>query len=353
MTVKEAIKYIILKSEKDKSLLTDTKHFWELLNNLSSEYKKELNVIKRSLDSDFLELCFNDKDEIKQRALKMKYMLEDQGVGENWIDFIVYSFFSPLGWEPSNDEDALLSQQIQEHKTWICSCGTVNNGNFCGNCGTAKSVLKSLDWTCSCGSLNTTNFCTNCGKPQKGQKQQVKQNRKKQVNQLQLSAEQSENANYIEVTLDKKVLKHLGYQVKCENKGEVFDSLISLKKNRKDVTNLDIPSTYIYNGKNYKITEIGYGVFANSNSLINVTIPDSVKQINSFAFAGCLSLKSVTIPNSVVKIGYASFADCMSLINVTIPDSVTLIFGNAFWEVPHIEYHGASTGAPWGAKDII
>ncbi len=44
--------------------------------------------------------------------------------------------------------------------SWTCSCGTVNTGNFCPNCGSKK---PSADWTCSCGAVNTGNFCTNCG----------------------------------------------------------------------------------------------------------------------------------------------------------------------------------------------
>ena len=44
---------------------------------------------------------------------------------------------------------------------WTCACGTVNTGNFCTNCGSAKP--QSAGWTCSCGTVNTGNFCTNCG----------------------------------------------------------------------------------------------------------------------------------------------------------------------------------------------
>ena len=43
--------------------------------------------------------------------------------------------------------------------SWTCSCGTVNTGKFCNNCGTKKPE----GWTCSCGTANTGNFCTNCG----------------------------------------------------------------------------------------------------------------------------------------------------------------------------------------------
>lgn len=43
---------------------------------------------------------------------------------------------------------------------WTCSCGAVNDGNFCTNCGAKKPADG---WTCSCGAVNTGNFCTNCG----------------------------------------------------------------------------------------------------------------------------------------------------------------------------------------------
>ena len=45
---------------------------------------------------------------------------------------------------------------------WTCSCGTVNSGNFCSNCGSPK---PSADWICSCGTKNSGKFCSNCGSP--------------------------------------------------------------------------------------------------------------------------------------------------------------------------------------------
>ena len=46
--------------------------------------------------------------------------------------------------------------------SWRCSCGTVNTGKFCANCGTAKPAPAG-GWTCSCGAVNTGKFCPNCG----------------------------------------------------------------------------------------------------------------------------------------------------------------------------------------------
>jgi membrane protease subunit (stomatin/prohibitin family) len=46
---------------------------------------------------------------------------------------------------------------------WTCpKCGTVNSGNFCGNCGEKKP--DSGKWICpKCGKENEGNFCGNCG----------------------------------------------------------------------------------------------------------------------------------------------------------------------------------------------
>lgn len=47
--------------------------------------------------------------------------------------------------------------------TWTCSCGAVNTGKFCTECGTGKPAPV-LGWTCSCGTVNQGKFCMNCGK---------------------------------------------------------------------------------------------------------------------------------------------------------------------------------------------
>lgn len=46
---------------------------------------------------------------------------------------------------------------------WTCSCGQVNQGKFCGNCGTPQPQPQSSTWQCACGQVNEGNFCGNCG----------------------------------------------------------------------------------------------------------------------------------------------------------------------------------------------
>jgi membrane protease subunit (stomatin/prohibitin family) len=45
--------------------------------------------------------------------------------------------------------------------SWTCSCGSVNTGNFCSQCGNKKPAGP---WTCECGAANTGKFCSECGK---------------------------------------------------------------------------------------------------------------------------------------------------------------------------------------------
>ena len=63
---------------------------------------------------------------------------------------------------PSPQPAAAPSPQPAAGAGWTCSCGTVNTGKFCSNCGKPN---PSGPWTCSCGTVNTGNFCSNCGSP--------------------------------------------------------------------------------------------------------------------------------------------------------------------------------------------
>ncbi|MBR3289312.1 MAG: leucine-rich repeat protein, partial [Clostridia bacterium] len=63
---------------------------------------------------------------------------------------------------------------------------------------------------------------------------------------------------------------------------------VSLTEIESDVT---IPSTI--EGK--PVTEIGYGAFERSDSLVHVTIPNTVTEIAECAFADCYHLTSITL----------------------------------------------------------
>ncbi len=63
---------------------------------------------------------------------------------------------------PSMQEVSPQAQPAAPSGSWTCSCGNVNTGKFCSECG---KPAPTAEWTCSCGNVNTGKFCSECGKP--------------------------------------------------------------------------------------------------------------------------------------------------------------------------------------------
>ncbi len=122
------------------------------------------------------------------------------------------------------------------------------------------------------------------------------------------------------------------------------DETISISKYIGEDTELIIPSEI--NG--YPVTSIGSGAFSNSDTLISVTIPDSVTSIGLAAFSSCDNLQEVSIPNSITSIPKRAFAWCYKLENISFSDSITIIDEFAFYfasisklDIPNgVEYIG-------------
>ena len=93
---------------------------------------------------------------------------------------------------------------------------------------------------------------------------------------------------------------------------------------------VEIPGTIEVEGKEYAVTSIGVGAFAECSSLKEITIPGSVTSIGNNAFLSCDGLTNVTIPEGVTSIGDYAFTYCSGLTQITIPGSVTSIGNNAF-----------------------
>lgn len=115
---------------------------------------------------------------------------------------------------------------------------------------------------------------------------------------------------------------------------------------------VDIPESVNYNGKTYKVTEIGHQAFMGMKKIKTVHIPSSVVFIGQSSFGITLSLERITIPGSVRTIGDSAFFNsgvgevnltdglqyigdtafryCNSLKSITIPSSVAWIGNLAF-----------------------
>ncbi len=76
------------------------------------------------------------------------------------------------------------------------------------------------------------------------------------------------------------------------------------------------------NGKSYTVTKIGEWAFNKCNSLTEVTIPNTVDEIDYQAFYYCPNLKKVTIHEGVKTIGQTAFIGCTQLTGITIPGTI-------------------------------
>lgn len=84
-----------------------------------------------------------------------------------------------------------------------------------------------------------------------------------------------------------------------------------------------------------KIESIGTAAFMSCNYLKSITIPSSVKRIESWTFTNCRSLEEINLPEGLESIGDFAFLACASLRRIVIPRSVTSIgIGLFYFNVP-------------------
>ena len=71
------------------------------------------------------------------------------------------------------------------------------------------------------------------------------------------------------------------------------------------------------------ITVIGEEAFASCDKLIEVVLPNGIREIGPSAFLFCENLRSVTLPEGTVSIGDRAFYHCSGLNSVSLPDAVS------------------------------
>lgn len=107
---------------------------------------------------------------------------------------------------------------------------------------------------------------------------------------------------------------------------------ISIKEYKGSSENVAIPDNF----DGFPVVSIGEKAFQNKDSLVSVTISDSVTLIDRYAFDSCSMLKSVVIGKSVETISEYAFRECMSLEKIVIPDSVKKIESYAFYQCENL-----------------
>lgn len=121
------------------------------------------------------------------------------------------------------------------------------------------------------------------------------------------------------------------------------DSPIEYMYLGREITNYDVNYTFAKWKGTLKTAVIGDGVttildfmFDSCYSLSSITISDKVKHIGMDAFYYCDGFTSIVLPKELISIGSTAFMN-NSIVNLTIPNSVTDIGRNAFGESKKLE----------------
>ncbi len=246
---------------KDINLLSSRDSLYNQLDNkVSGKYRRDLSLIQKALQNNigelFLKASIEDTDKAKDEAKnKAREILRQNNMQEKPIQKIIDAFIYALEWDKPkekieinqketaksieneisqakietvetekkpiekkepvaehiklNDEKEKISdlnqQEQEKNEVWTCSCGKVNNKNFCSVCGKKRpaKLEKSEKWICpSCGRTNDKNFCFYCGeqRPDDGSQAEPKSYIKNnQVsNEISNTLSNSENISKIE-----------------------------------------------------------------------------------------------------------------------------------------------------------
>ncbi len=114
-------------------------------------------------------------------------------------------------------------------------------------------------------------------------------------------------------------------------------------KGCKNIENITIPDNVVYietwafEGSGIRevsipgtIKSIEFSTFRNCSNLERVIINEGVEKIGWNSFSWCENLKKVELPNSIKKIGEKAFEDCVNLEEIFISHNVTNINYDSF-----------------------
>ena len=104
-----------------------------------------------------------------------------------------------------------------------------------------------------------------------------------------------------------------------------------------DAEEVDIPASVDYRDKTYAVTIIDEAAFKGSQSLVRVSIPESVVAYGRICFADCPVLTDVTLSPNAKSLAVGMFSSCKALQEITIPEGVTEVQQQAFWSCAALE----------------
>ena len=112
------------------------------------------------------------------------------------------------------------------------------------------------------------------------------------------------------------------------------------EKSVETLTTVTVPAQY--NGKN--VTVVVANGFANCTALKQITLPETIREIQDFSFSNCTRLADLTLNEGLLTIGSYAFSGCKKLKEISLPDSVVTLEEHAFSFCSRLETVKLSNG---------
>lgn len=112
-------------------------------------------------------------------------------------------------------------------------------------------------------------------------------------------------------------------------KGKVVNSILPNSFESSDVVEVYLPNS---------IKEIGHDSFNGCFKLEKIIIPDKCRYIGANAFCDCISLTNLFLPKNMVEIGPHAFSGCIELSKINLPDALDCINESLFENCTSLPY---------------
>jgi len=131
-----------------------------------------------------------------------------------------------------------------------------------------------------------------------------------------------------EEAMDRLTIDEDGRLIKCEDNGKtiVVDDGVtvicnSAFKERRTLVDVTLPDS---------LEEIELEAFRGCGHIKKMYIPAKTVRIGESAFRDCVSMTALIVTNNCIKIGERAFENCATLVDVTLPEGLTEIYGGVF-----------------------
>ena len=140
------------------------------------EYRFDVNIQLNAPFCDHIGFEFSDDRPDSPRSSLYQTLEAEVMDLQNYLTPANYSAFAPTAMvgapvvetvKPVTVVQPKVVEQPADPNSWVCTCGQVNQGKFCTNCGNKKPLVYRCD---KCGWMppdptSPRKFCPNCGDP--------------------------------------------------------------------------------------------------------------------------------------------------------------------------------------------